>query len=629
MSKKYCANPECVCNNPSSESYRHLFDGDTFCPYCGERLVDLAAEGTSLVQGDANAISELNNTVGSYNTKNETHNVDSHNVTYVLNGKAVDDMSRGDRKSAYREFCRKLMVNGVISRRLRGELDMKASELELSDTDKREVESSVRTSVQSKEAKALSQVDRMTLSFAARQIAMDNDNVMENLPKLEALCDTDDDEVLFYYYLLSVCDNPSMYIRKFENRMSDTYWQSYWAYIAYLVNGNLPKAEKVLRSLSIWDEYPCDNQLLLRCSGFIYADKRGGTDGENIRMGVEAMSHCVSTSALLDTFKSAVGFIIATKGSVRSFSDSSAVNFYLKRIFGFSERNATSMIEPVAKQTWNEPESGKPVTMRRDVVQPSVKAAVDSGSLPAQQTTGGSTDNSTRHFLGMVSSALVLIGCLVYYLVSSGSDSTESAMIAQDPPVQTTPAETTVKTSGNTSARQPAGVSQKSDQASELSSQVVKKAELSSKSGNTASDTRQERPANTARSEPSQTPQSKSVEEMSQDEALAFGKSAFSKGDYPAAVKGFMKASESGSAVAKYELSQLFSQGLGVSKDLNYAFTLMKAAADAGYTKAYRGLADMYHGGRGVAKDRAAAEYWYGKAADNGDQEARRILNNM
>ena len=55
----------------------------------------------------------------------------------------------------------------------------------------------------------------------------------------------------------------------------------------------------------------------------------------------------------------------------------------------------------------------------------------------------------------------------------------------------------------------------------------------------------------------------------------------------------------------------------------------MKAAADAGYTKAYRGLADMYHGGRGVAKDRAAAEYWYGKAADNGDQEARRILNNM
>ena len=580
-------------------------------------------ENTSLVNGDANAISELNNTVGSYNTKNETHNVDSHNVTYVLNGKAADDMSRGDRKSAYREFCRKLMVNGVISRRLRGELDMKASELELSDADKKEVESSVRTSVQSKEVNALSQVDRMTLNFAARQIAMDNDNVMWNLPKLEALCDTDDDEVLFYYHLLSVCDNPSTYIRKFENRISDTYWQSYWAYIAYLMNGNLPKAEKVLRSLSVWNEYPCDNQILLRCSGFIYADKRGGTGGENIRMGVEVMSHCVSTSTLLDTFKSAIGFIIAAEGNVRSISNVPAVNFYLKRIFGFSERKATSVIEPVVRQTLSESDSGRPEVMRHDVAWPAVKPDVSSGSSSAQQTAGAS-DKSSRHFLGMVSSALVLVGCLVYYLASSGSDSTETA-IAQESQAQVEIAGTSIKTS----TRQPAGVSQKSESTSKSSSPVAEKVVTSGKSGNAASDARPKQPVADVRNEQSLTTKSKSVEEMSQDEALTFGRQSVSKGDYPSAAKGFMKASESGSAVAKYELSRLFSQGLGVSKDLYYAFTLMKAAADAGYTKAYRGLADMYHGGRGVAKDRDAAEYWYGKAADNGDQEARRILNNM
>ena len=55
----------------------------------------------------------------------------------------------------------------------------------------------------------------------------------------------------------------------------------------------------------------------------------------------------------------------------------------------------------------------------------------------------------------------------------------------------------------------------------------------------------------------------------------------------------------------------------------------MKAAAEAGFTKAYRELGEMYHGGRGTTKDRAQAEYWYKKAVDAGDQKALRILNNM
>ena len=624
MSKKYCSNPECVCNNPSSEYYHHLFEDNTFCPYCGKRLVEQTVEGASLVNGDANAIQELNNTVGSYNTKNETHNVDSHNVTYVLNGKAADEMTRGDRKSAYREYCWVRMVNGVVSRQLRGELDTKAAELELSDADKREVEFSVKTAIQSKEAKGLSQVDRMTLSFAARQIALDNGNVMENLPKLEALCDTDDDEVLFYYHLLSVCDSPSTYIRKFENRMSDTYWQSYWAYIAYLMNGSLAKAEKTLRSLSAWDEYPCDNQILLRCSGFIYAGKRGGTGEENIRMGVEAMSHCVSTSALLDSFKSAIEFILVAEGNVLSLSDMPAVNFYLKRIFGYPERTSASVIGPTVRQIRKGPESVQPKTMPYGTAKSAVGHPVISAASPVQQP-AVTTDRSTRHFLGMVSSALVLVGCLVYYLVSSGSDSKDSFVPDSESSARVESTEASVKTSsGQVSAsRKPVIVSESSPRTegkAGTTSKTENKLPAETKTETSSANVRQDQPKAT---------KIKGVEEMSSDEALSFGKQALSKSDYQAAVKGFMKASESGSAVAKYELSRLFSQGLGVSKDLNYAFTLMKAAADAGYTKAYRGLADMYHGGRGVAKDRTAAEYWYGKAADNGDQEARRILNNM
>ncbi len=55
----------------------------------------------------------------------------------------------------------------------------------------------------------------------------------------------------------------------------------------------------------------------------------------------------------------------------------------------------------------------------------------------------------------------------------------------------------------------------------------------------------------------------------------------------------------------------------------------MKAAAEAGYTKAYCELADMYRGGRGVAKSREQAELWYRKAAAAGDRKAQQALDNM
>lgn len=64
-----------------------------------------------------------------------------------------------------------------------------------------------------------------------------------------------------------------------------------------------------------------------------------------------------------------------------------------------------------------------------------------------------------------------------------------------------------------------------------------------------------------------------------------------------------------------YNLAKCYQQGDGVAKNTQEAFRHMKAAAEAGYTKAYCELADMYRGGRGVAKSREQAELWYRKAA--------------
>lgn len=97
-----------------------------------------------------------------------------------------------------------------------------------------------------------------------------------------------------------------------------------------------------------------------------------------------------------------------------------------------------------------------------------------------------------------------------------------------------------------------------------------------------------------------------------------------------AAAPSLRDRADSGDPAACYELAVNYQNGSnGVTKNLSSAFTYMKAAADAGYVKAFRPLGEMYHGGRGVEKDRETAVYWYRLAADNGDARALRLLNNM
>jgi hypothetical protein len=65
-----------------------------------------------------------------------------------------------------------------------------------------------------------------------------------------------------YFMLLSTLYS-DRFIESYEKSKADDYWQTYWAYIAYLKRCKLDKAEKTLAKLNWFTRYPESNGLLL------------------------------------------------------------------------------------------------------------------------------------------------------------------------------------------------------------------------------------------------------------------------------------------------------------------------------------------------------------------------------
>ena len=88
----------------------------------------------SVFHGDANAIETLNHSV-------DSHNVSTTNNYYVSES---EEQKRVKNKTAYRDYCRSRIKDGLISPQLRRELDDYAFSLSLSVGEKQEIELGLR-----------------------------------------------------------------------------------------------------------------------------------------------------------------------------------------------------------------------------------------------------------------------------------------------------------------------------------------------------------------------------------------------------------------------------------------------------------------------------------------------------
>jgi uncharacterized protein len=107
------------------------------------------------------------------------------------------------------------------------------------------------------------------------------------------------------------------------------------------------------------------------------------------------------------------------------------------------------------------------------------------------------------------------------------------------------------------------------------------------------------------------------------------GFDAFTRGDYPEAVRLYREAAEQGITKAQFNLGLMFYHGQSVPQDYSQAHLWFQKAAAQGYAGAQLMLGFMYNIGQGVSPDDTEAVQWFWQAAEQGDAKAQLILGAM
>ena len=99
--------------------------------------------------------------------------------------------------------------------------------------------------------------------------------------------------------------------------------------------------------------------------------------------------------------------------------------------------------------------------------------------------------------------------------------------------------------------------------------------------------------------------------------------SAYKRGDYALAYKGFKTLAEQGNAVAQNSLGGMYTKGQGVLQDYAEAMEWYRKAAEQGNADAQNSLGEIYAKGQGVPQDFVQAHMWFNLAAAQGHSTAQ------
>lgn len=253
------------------------FDGK-FCPECGTKLIEKpSAGGFNLNFGDANAISGGINLHDSHNVQNVDNSV--HNITNTSNvvNNIVERQKTAseelqDKKIQFNMLLDEVFADNVLTeeeklmvKNLQHQLGLDdVTAQALIDNARRRAHTNTR---QESLGAAAGPVKQLTMLFLTNQ----TDRIKTMIPRMAVFArNFKVDEVQHKYYVALAAMNPEELIRLYETDLSDNYWRSYWAYIAYRKLGQNDKAEDILWGvLPNFTTYSEENTCLLQCVGEI------------------------------------------------------------------------------------------------------------------------------------------------------------------------------------------------------------------------------------------------------------------------------------------------------------------------------------------------------------------------
>lgn len=283
----YCPN----CKKEFEDSYGVvvLHEGDN-CPDCGTKLIEKPATGGLTVDGSGNAIDmhkTEHNTINDHRVSHDSHNDMSQHYdqrgmiqagTYYAAQTTEQDVTL-KKEERYRVACRRvyedLVIDDVEIKQLKG----LAQDLGLSDDRALSILNGVKQQMDAERAREEALTPRAQKRLQRLLNSMRENDVESVVEQLESFDDMVTEknisELHFVYYLAQAALNHSKCIALSEKSITDSYWRSYWSYVAYIKNGNKKEATRILDRIETkFSDYSVDNTALLEAVGELMLGNR-------------------------------------------------------------------------------------------------------------------------------------------------------------------------------------------------------------------------------------------------------------------------------------------------------------------------------------------------------------------
>lgn len=217
------------------------------CPFCGSPL---AAEQAGVSLGDANAFA------GDVSI--------SASNTHIERQKNADEL-KAEALSQYRQLCKQALADGIVTNDERSMLEDARVRLGIAPDEAQQTFDAVKAGMTRSSKNALGKIQQVTLNQVLKlRDSGKIDNLRSSLGRLETMAQKyDADEVQCNYWMILAGLDPARCIAEYENRQTDSYWQSFWAAMAYINNGDSAAAEGLISDLEAWGDMPFGNIALL------------------------------------------------------------------------------------------------------------------------------------------------------------------------------------------------------------------------------------------------------------------------------------------------------------------------------------------------------------------------------
>ena len=572
------------------------YDGK-FCPECGTKLIEKPtnASGISLNLGDANAISgglHVNDSHAVHNEDKSIHNISNTtsnvtNITQVSAQKTEIELLQ-ERKTQFLNACKRAYEDNVLEQREVVELEELRIKMGLDKTTADNILESVRVMSDRNARKSeLNPIAKTKLKILTSNLQKNEVKaLMDQIDSLEPLVRRyDHDELSRKYYLVLAALKPEKCIEQKERTKTDTYWEAFWSYLAYIKAGRLIDAEETLASLDHFSSYPEDNMTVLAAAGALMMG-----DKAEAKEYLDAVNGDFTPA--LQRFVDSIYLLLEPKTAKDMGADEDTCAFYLVNFFGQKDPKAKAEEERLMREVAEAERKRKEMEEQKRREEESRKKAEEE---PAKK-------RKSRLNLAAVLSAYKELQEDIVSSYLKGDSFYNGKGVVKD--------------------------------YKEAVKWYRKAAEQGyAKAQNALGDCYYNGEGVDADDTEAVKWYRKAAEQGFAAAQYNLGDSYFNgegvERDYTEAIKWYRKAAEQGYAIAQNDLGVCYFEGKGGVEDYFEAVKWFRKAAEQGLDTAQYSLANCYRRGIGVLKDQSLAKEWYKKAAEQGHLRAQDELNEL